>query len=435
MVFGNISIKPGIKVERLLLPEDMLKNFIGPRFGREGLRRRLRISNRPLICTALKPMELSASELAEKAYRFARDGIDIIKDDHGLADQVFSPFTGRVKRCAEAVAKANAETGGSTIYMPNITAPFDRIRECCETALREGAGGFLICPGLCGINTMRYVTACDEFDVLVMAHPAFSGSFVTSTENGLSHYILYGQLMRPAGAEFLSSYLKPKCRIGVAWSRTVSSMLSYVKPSQAHPDCRINELAGTYLAPHIPYSVSRPLAEKLNIHLESIPVPVLLKSEEKINIILQEELIRTAPANALEVDVALVGIGNISSTSSLARTGYISREHMDEIRLKKAVGDILMRYFDSRGRHFPMSFEDRIVSLKWEEIMKLSFVMAMAFGAQKIEPIRGALRGGIIHGLITDRETALQLLDEAAGDERKDSGMDNGIPGPSPSGP
>jgi len=238
-----------------------------------------------------------------------------------------------------------------------------------------------------------------------------------------------------AGAEFLSSYLKPKCRIGVAWSRTVSSMLSYVKPSQAHPDCRINELAGTYLAPHIPYSVSWPLAEKLNIHLESIPVPVLLKSEETKNIMLQEEMIHTALANALKVDVALVGIGNISSTSSLARTGYISREHMDEIRSKNAVGDILMRYFDSRGRHVPMSFEDRIVSLKWEEIMKLSFVMAMAFGAQKIEPIMGALRGGIIHGLITDRETALRLLDEAAGDQRNGSGIDNGIPGPSQSGP
>jgi len=201
VVFGNISIKPGIKVERLLLPEDMLKNFIGPRFGREGLRRRLRISHRPFICTALKPMGLSASELAEKAYRFARGGIDIIKDDHGLADQVFSPFSERVKRCSEAVAKANAETGGSTIYMPNITAPYDRIRDRCETALREGAGGFLICPGLCGIDTLRYVTACDEFDVPVIAHPAFSGSFVTSAENGLSHYVLYGQLMRLAGAD------------------------------------------------------------------------------------------------------------------------------------------------------------------------------------------------------------------------------------------
>lgn len=38
VVFGNISIKPGICVEQLRLSPSLLRNFKGPRFGREGLR-------------------------------------------------------------------------------------------------------------------------------------------------------------------------------------------------------------------------------------------------------------------------------------------------------------------------------------------------------------------------------------------------------------
>jgi DNA-binding transcriptional regulator LsrR (DeoR family) len=69
-----------------------------------------------------------------------------------------------------------------------------------------------------------------------------------------------------------------------------------------------------------------------------------------------------------------------------------------------------MRYFDRNGRHVPMSFEDRVVSPKWEEIRRLRFVVALAFGAEKGQPIRAAIAGGLIHGLVTDRKTAELLL-------------------------
>ena len=113
MVFGNSSIKPGIRVEHLDLPESFLRSFKGPRFGRDGLRRLLKVPKRPLLSTAIKPMGLSCTELADLAYRFALGGMDMIKDDHGLTDQCCSPFEERVERCAEAVNRASRETGRS----------------------------------------------------------------------------------------------------------------------------------------------------------------------------------------------------------------------------------------------------------------------------------------------------------------------------------
>ncbi|WP_018527031.1 RuBisCO large subunit C-terminal-like domain-containing protein [Alkalispirochaeta alkalica] len=201
VVFGNISIKPGVRVERIVPPLSYLNTLRGPRFGQDGLRALTGVTDRPLICTALKPMGLSAEAVAEQAYQFALGGIDIIKDDHGLADQKFCSFDERVARCSDAVARANAKTGFKSIYMPNVTAPYGEIQKRSEKAKKAGAGGFLLCPGLVGLDVVRYLSENDDFALPIMAHPAFLGSYVTSDQNGLSHYALFGQLMRLAGAD------------------------------------------------------------------------------------------------------------------------------------------------------------------------------------------------------------------------------------------
>lgn len=201
VVFGNSSIKPGIRVERLVLRKNLLDAFKGPRFGGDGLRALLGVPTRPLLCTALKPMGLPAEALAEFAYRFALGGMDVIKDDHGLANQSFAPFKTRVAQCAEAVARANRETGGNCIYMPNITGPDGQVGENARFAKAAGAGGLLIAPGLTGFDTMRRIAEDDAIALPVMAHPAFLGSYVTSPDNGVAHPALFGQIMRLAGAD------------------------------------------------------------------------------------------------------------------------------------------------------------------------------------------------------------------------------------------
>ena len=201
VLFGNISLKPGIRLEKFELPPSMLEKFRGPRYGRAGLRERLQIPERPLLCTALKPMGLMARELAELAEQFALGGIDIIKDDHGLAEQHTAEFNERVERCAEAVARANQTTGGNSIYAPNITAPSGYEYGSALEAKKHGAGAVLLCPGIAGLSVMQMLANDTDFDLPILSHPAFQGSFVTSPENGISHFCLFGQLNRLAGAD------------------------------------------------------------------------------------------------------------------------------------------------------------------------------------------------------------------------------------------
>lgn len=201
VVFGNISIKPGFRVEEILLPDSMAAVFKGPRFGRSGLRDRLKVSRRPLLFTALKPMGLSARELADLAYWFALGGIDIIKDDHGLTNQPFAYFEERVVLCSEAVERANRETGQNCIYVPNITAGHGELVRRGRFARLYGAGGLLVAPGLVGFDAMRTLADDDDIGLPIFSHPAFLGSFVVNPDHGISHHALFGQITRLAGGD------------------------------------------------------------------------------------------------------------------------------------------------------------------------------------------------------------------------------------------
>ena len=200
VIFGNSSIKPGIRVEYLDLPEPLLKNFKGPRFGRSGLRKLLNKPHRPLLSTAIKPMGLSCGELADLAYQFAVGGMDLIKDDHGLTNQCCSPFEERVERCAEAVQRARRETGRPSLYIANITAPHSDVMKRARFAKKAGAGGLMVAPGIVGFDLMRELADDGSVALPVLTHPALQGSFVTS-RNGISHGVIFGQLARLAGAD------------------------------------------------------------------------------------------------------------------------------------------------------------------------------------------------------------------------------------------
>ena len=95
IVFGNSSIKPGLKVEDISPSPGVLALCKGPRHGIAGLRARAGIGDTPLLMSAIKPVGLSTAQLARLAHDFALGGMHFVKDDHGLVDQKTSPFEER----------------------------------------------------------------------------------------------------------------------------------------------------------------------------------------------------------------------------------------------------------------------------------------------------------------------------------------------------
>ena len=198
LLFGNISLKAGIELTGLEWPRALLDQLGGPRFGIDGLRSLTGVRARPLLCAAVKPVGLPVEALADICYRFASGGIDIIKDDHSLSDQAVAPFAERVGRCQEAVVRANRETGGTSLYFPNVTGPAAALPERADLARRTGCRGVLVSPLLVGLDAVRCLAA--PGDLAVMAHPSLAGVFFHD-RHGIAPAVLLGELFRVVGSD------------------------------------------------------------------------------------------------------------------------------------------------------------------------------------------------------------------------------------------
>ena len=201
VLWGNASLFPGVKIVDLKLPDSILNNFKGPRFGISGLRKIFKANTRPLIATALKPMGSDAKTLAEMARTLALAGFDLIKDDHSLANQPWATWKERVTLISLAVKEANEITGGNSAYVPSLNMPFDQVIDAAHTAKDLGAGALLVIPGITGFDSLRVIAADETLSLPILGHPAMLGSLVTSKDSGISHGIIFGTLMRLAGAD------------------------------------------------------------------------------------------------------------------------------------------------------------------------------------------------------------------------------------------
>ena len=194
MLFGNTSLQSDVLLVDVTMPDAMLPAFAGPQAGSAGLRALVDGYDRPLTCTALKPQGLPAAQLAAFCKTFALAGIDFIKDDHGLANQAYSPFAERVALCQAAVAEANAETGRHARYVPNLLGGPRAMAEQARICRDLGVEVVMIEPMLVGLPVMHELVA-DGLGMAVMAHPAFAGALRIAPE------LLYGKIFRLFGAD------------------------------------------------------------------------------------------------------------------------------------------------------------------------------------------------------------------------------------------
>lgn len=199
LLFGNVSMLPGIRLVDVDLPEALLSGFHGPAFGMDGLRRLTGVHGRPLLATALKPRGLSEEDLAGMAGAFARGGGDIVKDDQNLVDPDFESFKQRVVACQRAVEEANEATGRRCLYFPHLAAPAGELDRYAEFLHRLGVPGVLACPMVLGLDTARHLTR--RHGLVYMAHPALSGIYTGNVDQGIEPGVLLGTLFRLGGAD------------------------------------------------------------------------------------------------------------------------------------------------------------------------------------------------------------------------------------------
>lgn len=194
MLYGNSSLHAHVELIDARFPADFVQHFARPRFGIAGLRKLCDAHGRPLTCAALKPQGLPVEALADLCYRFALGGVDLIKDDHGLADQAYLPFDARVRACQQAVLRANRETGRHTLYAPSMVGKPSALYAQARLLREEGVGAALIAPALIDMPVFEELVDA-HLQIPVIAHPGYAGAVRVAPA------LLLGRLFRLFGAD------------------------------------------------------------------------------------------------------------------------------------------------------------------------------------------------------------------------------------------
>jgi len=218
-------------------------------------------------------------------------------------------------------------------------------------------------------------------------------------------------------ASYLEATLGPNEVIGISsWSETLLRTVGSMQPHRVAGQSHVVQILG---------GIGNPTAEvhaiRLTEHLASLlkaephflTAPGVAASPAAASAYLTEPQVRETMGYFDRLSVALVGIGSIHPSRLLGESGNVfSKEEMAELERLGAVGDLCVRFFDRKGNGVTSPFDGRVIGMSLDQLRRVPRAIGIAGSAEKIEAIRGALRGRLLGVLITDRITAERLLDE-----------------------
>jgi len=188
-VFGLRALR-NLRLNDIQLPDRLVRSFKGPKYGIEGIRKLLKIPNRPLVGTIIKPkLGLKTPDHARVAYGAWVGGCDIVKDDENLSSQKFNPFEDRLIRTLESRDKAEAETGEKKVYMINITAETREMLKRAEYVAEHGGEYVMVDILTCGFAALQTLRE-QNLDLVIHAHRAGHAAVTKNPKHGISMQVI-----------------------------------------------------------------------------------------------------------------------------------------------------------------------------------------------------------------------------------------------------
>ncbi len=200
--------------------------------------------------------------------------------------------------------------------------------------------------------------------------------------------------------------------IGIGTGRTLKAAIEKL-PTMDCPQHKVVSLTGN-IAPDGSaafYNVIFTMADKVKCRSFPMPLPVIASSAAERNLLHKQPMIAATLKLSAEADVTFLGVGDLGPQAPLAVDGFLSPDELSELNAAGAVGEIVGWVFDRDGQLLPGLTNDRVASAPIPS-RATGLVIGIGKGRTKTPGIAGALKGGLINGLITDELTASALLSD-----------------------
>jgi 2,3-diketo-5-methylthiopentyl-1-phosphate enolase len=198
-IAGNcFAYSPRMRLLDVAVPDDLLSQFQGPRFGVPGIREMMGIPRRPLSLHIIKPkMGMTPDNTANQVYQTCLGGVDMVKDDEMCSEVYNCKFEDRLKAVLEAIDRAAQQTGKRPLYFVSITDEVDKIVPKALQAIELGASGLLLTYSA-GLSALRVLSAHPGVTVPVLLH----ASHMIAAQPRIS-WPAFAKLCRLCGADLM----------------------------------------------------------------------------------------------------------------------------------------------------------------------------------------------------------------------------------------
>ncbi|WP_282156064.1 sugar-binding transcriptional regulator [Cytobacillus gottheilii] len=215
-----------------------------------------------------------------------------------------------------------------------------------------------------------------------------------------------------AASKYLLRIIKDGQTIGISSGTTLNEVAKSL-PSQHFSGLTIVPLVGGMGDERVDIhsnSIVAKVAESFHADYKLLHAPVLVDSKEAKEVIIQQSFIKTIFDIASKSDIAVVGIGGTPEHSTMVKS-YLHQVKQKEFNYEGIVGDICYNFIDRNGEAFSNPWNDKVITMELENLKKIPLVIGVASGKEKVEAIRTSLVAKLIDVLITDENTAKELLD------------------------
>ena len=181
--------------------------------------------------------------------------------------------------------------------------------------------------------------------------------------------------------------------------------------AQSRPQHKVVALVGnlTRLGRASPYDAVFRLADRTGAQCHPMPLPVIADTRAEAVQMRGQRIYQLLHALARGAQTQFVGVGFVGRGAPLEQDGFLTGAELDSLVTRGAVGEICGRVMDANGRLIQGGTNDRVMAIPLND-PAMPQRIGVSYGAQKVLPLRAALRGGWLSGLITDEPTASAIL-------------------------
>ena len=227
-------------------------------------------------------------------------------------------------------------------------------------------------------------------DAFVIPTPLDSSAINQSIAQGAAHYV--------------SDHLREDGYLNIGYGDTVSRMLGFLAKN------REESLNVVSLTGGVSYYLPSVGTTAYSMHLFLTPSPLVVSSRQVRDALLDEKSLQDVSTMTEYADMSVVGIGAAVEGATVLRNGILNEGELTVLKMQGAVGDVLNHFMDKDGNLIQTEIEDRVISTDLDKLRQLKNVVGVAGGKDKAMAIKAVLNGGYLNVLITDSDTAAELL-------------------------